>query len=133
MFGSFEIMDIAVAISNSGLRILLSLMKRYKTFRMTEVQPDIYHVLAMTGFTKIMPVEKALRRLSIDGYDMIGQGGVGSVYRLDGDTIIKVFREGTSLDEVRTEITMAKDFRAWHAHRYLLRHRPGRQPIRTGL
>ena len=84
-------------------------MKRYKTFRMTEVQPDIYHVLAMTGFTKIMPVEKALRRLSIDGYDMIGQGGVGSVYRIDGDTIIKVFREGTSLDEVRTEITMAKE------------------------
>lgn len=96
-------------ISSSGLRILLSLMKRYKTFRMTEVQPDIYHVLAMTGFTKIMPVEKALRRLSIDGYDMIGQGGVGSVYRIDGDTIIKVFREGTSLDEVRTEITMAKE------------------------
>ena len=96
-------------ISSSGLRILLGLMKRYKTFRMVEVQPDIYHVLDMTGFVKIMPVEKALRRLSIDGCDMIGKGGVGTVYRLGDDTIIKVFREGTTIDEVRTEITMAKE------------------------
>lgn len=96
-------------ISSSGLRVLLSLMKRYKTFRMVEVQPDIYHVLDITGFIKMMPVEKALRRLNIDRNDLIGQGSVGTVYRIDEDTIIKVFREGTTIEEVRTEITMAKE------------------------
>ena len=96
-------------ISSSGLRILLSLAKRYKDFRITEVQSMVYEVLDTTGFTKIMTVERALRQLSVEGCEVIGVGGVGTVYRLDGDTIIKVFREGTTIEEVRREITMSKE------------------------
>lgn len=96
-------------ISSSGLRILLGLAKRYTDLKISDVQPEVFQVLEMTGFTKIMHVEKALRRLSIDGYQEIGRGGVGTVYRIDDDTIIKVFRQGTTLSEVRTEITMAKE------------------------
>ena len=96
-------------ISSSGLRILLSLAKRYKSFRVIDVQPQIYEVLVTTGFTKIMTVERAMRRLSVEGCRLIGIGGVGKVYRLDGDTIIKVFREGSTMDEVRREITLSKE------------------------
>lgn len=96
-------------ISSSGLRILLSLAKRYKDFRVINVQPQVYEVLVTTGFTKIMTVERAMRRLSIEGCKLIGIGGVGKVYRLDGDTIIKVFREGTTMEEVRREITLSKE------------------------
>lgn len=96
-------------ISSSGLRILLSLAKRYKDFRITEVQSLVYEVLDTTGFTKIMTVERVLRQLSVEGCEVIGVGGVGTVYRLDGDTIIKVFREGTTIEEVRREITMSKE------------------------
>ena len=96
-------------ISSSGLRILLGLAKRYKDFRVVEVSPEVWQVFEMTGFVKIMTIEKALRRMSIDGCKVIGQGGVGIVYRIDDDTIIKVFREGTTIDEVKLEITMAKE------------------------
>lgn len=96
-------------ISSSGLRILLTLAKSYKNFKVVNVNPDVYDVLNMTGFSKIINVERALRQLSIDGCEQIGVGGVGTVYRLDGDTIIKVFREGTTIDEVRKEITMSKE------------------------
>ena len=96
-------------ISSSGLRILLKLAKRYKDFRIVEVQPRVYDVLSTTGFTKIMHVERALRQFSVEGCEVIGAGGVGTVYRIDGDTIIKVFREGTTVDEVRREITMSKE------------------------
>ena len=96
-------------ISSSGLRILLVLAKSYKNFKVINVNPDVYDVLNMTGFSKIINVERALRQLSIDGCEQIGVGGVGTVYRLDGDTIIKVFREGTTIDEVRKEITMSKE------------------------
>lgn len=96
-------------ISSSGLRILLGLAKRYKDFRIVEVQPVVYDVLDTTGFTKIMNVERALRQFTVDGCEIIGVGGVGTVYRLNGDTIIKVFREGTTIDEVRREITMSKE------------------------
>lgn len=96
-------------ISGSGLRILLGLIKRYKDFRICEAQPSVYDVLDTTGFTKIMNVERALRHLSVEGCEIIGVGGVGTVYGLDGDTIIKVFREGTTIDEVRRENMMSKE------------------------
>ena len=96
-------------ISSSGLRILLTLAKSYKNFKVVGVNAEVYDVLSMTGFNKIIKVERALRQLSIDGCEQIGVGGVGTVFRLDGDTIIKVFREGTTIDEVRKEITMSKE------------------------
>lgn len=96
-------------ISSSGLRILLSLARRYTDFRVTGVLQQVYDVLDITGFTKIMTVERAMRRMVIEGCKLIGIGGVGKVYRLDEDTIIKVFREGTTMDEVRREITMSKE------------------------
>ena len=96
-------------ISSSGLRILLGLAKRYKDFRVVEVSQEVWPVFEMTGFVKIMHIEKALRRMSIEGCQVIGRGGVGVVYRIDDDTIIKVFREGTTIEEVRLEITMAKE------------------------
>ena len=96
-------------ISSSGLRSLLGLAKRYKDFRVVEVSQEVWPVFEMTGFVKIMHIEKALRRMSIEGCQVIGRGGVGVVYRIDDDTIIKVFREGTTIEEVRLEITMAKE------------------------
>lgn len=96
-------------ISSSGLRILLLLSKQFKGFRVRNVQSQVYEVLDTTGFTKILTVERAIRLMVIDGCELIGIGGVGTVYRLNDDTIIKVFREGTTLDEVRREITMSKE------------------------
>ena len=96
-------------ISSSGLRILLGLAKRFKDFRIVDTAPDIYRILEVTGFTKIMHVERAMRQMSVEGCEEIGRGGVGVVYRIDDDTIIKVFREGASIDELNTEVTMAKE------------------------
>lgn len=96
-------------ISSSGLRIMLSLTKQYPGFRVTDVQKQVYEVFETTGFTKIMNIERAMRKLVIAGCKVIGIGGVGKVYRLDDDTIIKVFREGTTMDEVRREITLSKE------------------------
>ena len=96
-------------ISSSGLRVFLALAKTYKNFKITELSPPVYQVFDLTGFTKIMNVEKGLRRMSIDGCEEIGRGGVGIVYRINEDTIIKVFRQGTSIEEINTEIMMAKE------------------------
>ena len=96
-------------VSSSGLRILLSLTKQYKNFKLVEVNADVYDVLNMTGFVKIMCIERALRQMSIEGCEILGVGGVGTVYRYNDDTIIKVFRDGTTIDEVRNEITMSKE------------------------
>ncbi len=96
-------------ISSSGLRIMLALAKRYHNFRITETSPAVYEIFEVTGFYKIMTIEKALRQVSIDGCEVIGRGGVGTVYRLSDDTIIKIFPESSTLKEVRKEINMAKE------------------------
>ena len=85
-------------LSSSGLRILLSLAKKYKDFKLVEVNADVFDILSMTGFVKIMHVERALRQMSIEGCEILGVGGVGTVYRYNDDTIIKVFRDGTTID-----------------------------------
>ncbi|MBQ8008897.1 MAG: anti-sigma factor antagonist [Bacteroidaceae bacterium] len=97
-------------ISSSGLRIMLGLAKKYKNnFSIIEANPTVYQVFETTGFVKLMKIEKALRRLSVEECQEIGKGGVGVVYRLDDDTIIKVFREGTTMQELKNEINMAKE------------------------
>ena len=50
------------SMASSGLRIIQktmrTVMQQKGQFKMTNVNPEIYKVLAMTGFTKFMKVEK---------------------------------------------------------------------------
>lgn len=96
-------------ISSSGLRVLLALAKVEKTLKVAEVSPDVYHVFSMTGFTRILTVEQRLREVSAEGCPVLGKGGVGTVYRLTEDTILKVFREGTPLSDVQHEINLSRE------------------------
>jgi uncharacterized protein (TIGR02172 family) len=95
-------------ISSSGLRVLLKLRKAVTTVRLTNVSSAVYEILEMTGFTEMLEVEKALRKISIDGCEKIGQGGNGAVYRLDDETIVKVYRPKVSRETVDTERRHAK-------------------------
>ena len=49
-------------MASSGLRIIQktmrTVMQQRGQFKMTNVSPEIYKVLAMTGFTKFMTVEQ---------------------------------------------------------------------------
>lgn len=49
-------------MASSGLRIIQKTMRTVMankgTFKMTNVNPEVYKVLAMTGFTKFMKVEQ---------------------------------------------------------------------------
>ena len=90
-------------ISSSGLRILLRLLKSGKTLKMVNVSPDVYDILEVTGFSEMMTVEKAFREVSVDGCEIIGQGSNGIVYRLDPETIVKVYRNSDALEEMQRE------------------------------
>ena len=90
-------------ISSSGLRILLRLMKSGKPLKMVNVSPEVYDILEVTGFSEMITVEKAFREVSVDGCEIIGQGSNGIVYRLDPETIVKVYRNADALDEMQRE------------------------------
>ncbi len=94
-------------ISSAGLRVLLRLRKAEKQFSLVNVNTAVYEILEMTGFTEMMTVQKAYRRLSVEGCEVIGQGSNGKVYRLDRDTIIKVYFNPDSLPDIQRERALA--------------------------
>ena len=74
-----------------GLRVLLKLRKRLGSLSIIDVSPGVFEIFEMTGFSQLMDVQKRLCEVSLAGCEVIGKGGNGCVYRLDGDKIVKVF------------------------------------------
>lgn len=95
-------------ISSAGLRVLLRLRKEDPTLTVRNASSEVYEVFEMTGFAEIIPVQKAFRRLSVDGCEVIGRGAKGTVYRLDTDTIIKVYKNPDSLPDIKNERELAR-------------------------
>ena len=95
-------------ISSAGLRVVLRLRKLEPQFQLVNVSPEVYEILDMTGFTEMMPVEKARRTLSVEGCEIIGRGANGAVYRIDKDTVVKVYHNSDCLPDVQRERELAR-------------------------
>ena len=50
-------------IASSGLRIMLKMVKTEKNFKIENVSPAVYNVFEVTGFSKIIHMTKALRKI----------------------------------------------------------------------
>jgi len=96
-------------VSSAGLRIVLRLKQKYNDVKIINASLEVYDVLQMTGFTNIMDVSKKLRHISLDGAQLIGEGYFSYVYRLDRDTIIKVFKYADNVDDIQRELNLAKE------------------------
>ena len=95
-------------VSSAGLRIVLKLKQKYDDVQIVEASLEVYDVLSMTGFTNIIDVKKALKRIYISGAQLIGEGFFSSVYRIDKDTIIKVFNRVSDPEQIERELKLAK-------------------------
>ena len=95
-------------ISSAGLRVILRLRKQEPELAIVNASPEVYEIFEMTGFTEMMPVSRAYRRVSVDGCEVIGQGANGKVYRLDPETIIKVYLNPNSLPDIHWERELAR-------------------------
>ena len=95
-------------ISSAGLRVILRLKKTHPELRIINVNSEVYEILDMTGFTEIMPVEKAYRVVSVDGCEEIGRGANGTIYRIDQDNVVKVYNNADALADIQHEREVAK-------------------------
>ncbi len=95
-------------ISSAGLRVILKLRKLCANLEIIGVSPDVYEVFEMTGFTEMIKVQKAYRRLSVEGCEVLGQGSNGVVYRYDPEIVVKVYRNPDSLGEIHRERQLAR-------------------------
>lgn len=79
-------------ISSAGLRVLLKLGKKSGAkLGVINVSDDVYNIFEVTGFTELFNVRKKIREISVEGCPVIGEGHFSVVYRLDSDTVAKVF------------------------------------------
>ena len=95
-------------VSSACLRVFLKYAKEYKDSSLVEVNPSVYDVLDMTGFKNFYHVEKKMKDYSVEGLEVIGKGATGTVYRVDADTIIKVFNDVFALDQIKREMDASK-------------------------
>ncbi|MBQ7172735.1 MAG: anti-sigma factor antagonist [Clostridia bacterium] len=95
-------------ISSAGLRVILRINRSYPDLKIINVSSDVYEILEMTGFTEMMTVEKAYRRVSVEGCEVIGEGFNGKVYRIDKDNVVKTYKNADALAEIQHEREVAR-------------------------
>ena len=95
-------------ISSAGLRVILHLRKMQEDMKITGVNPEVYEIFDMTGFTQMINVEKAYRVVSVEGCEEIGRGANGTIYRIDQDNVVKVYNNADALSEIQHEREVAR-------------------------
>ena len=90
-------------ISSAGLRVVMRLAKRFGDLSVADCNREVYDVFEMTGFTEMIDVRRALREVSIDGLELIGEGATAKVYRIDADTIVKVYNPGMNVTSIESD------------------------------
>ena len=95
--------DNLVYISSAGLRVVLRLRHEDSNLAIINVAPEVYEIFDMTGFTDMVTIEKAYRRMSVEGCEFIAKGANGAVYRYDDETILKTYFAKDALDEIKQE------------------------------
>ena len=96
-------------ISSAGLRVVLSLKQKYPNTSVINANLEVYDVFQMTGFTSMMPISKALRKIDLGKAEVIGDGFFSTVYRLNKDTIVKVFNRTSDPEQIERELKLAKE------------------------
>lgn len=101
-------MDDLRYISSAGLRQILKLKKKEKDFAIINCSSEVYEIFEMTGFAEMMDISKGFRKMSVEGCEVIGEGSNGIVYRLNPDTIIKVYKHADALEDIKRERDLAR-------------------------
>ena len=96
-------------VSSAGLRVVLKLKQQYDSLVVNNASLEVYDIFQMTGFTNIMKVNKALRVVDLTNAEVIGDGYFSTVYRLDKDTIVKVFNRTSDPEQINRELFLAKE------------------------
>ena len=100
-------------ISSAGLRALLIFegeARKRCGARVTifDVNPTVMNVLEETGMTRIFTVFEKMREYSVEGFERLGRGANGVVYRIDDENLIKVFEKSAPLETIQKERELAR-------------------------
>ena len=99
-------------ISSAGLRGVLKAIKETARINASLVlvgaQPNVMSVLEVTGLTRLVTVKPKAREISIEGLEFISAGMCGQCFRIDRETIVKLYNEGVEPRIAEQEKEFAK-------------------------
>lgn len=99
-------------ISSAGLRGVLKAIKDTAKVNASLVlvgaQPNVMSVLEVTGLTRLVTVKPKAREISIEGLEFISAGMCGQCFRIDRETIVKLYNEGVEPRIAEQEKEFAK-------------------------
>ena len=95
-------------ISSAGLRMILRIKKTNDNTKVINCNSEVFEVFEITGFSEMMDISKAYRSISVDGCEIIGDGFFGTVYRINPETIVKVYKKPDCLEMVKNEKELAR-------------------------
>lgn len=96
-------------ISSSGLRIMLAIKKSHPDMEVVNVNAEVYNVFEMTGFTRILDVKKALRKIDLEKCTRLAHGANGEVYKINDEEIVKLSLFAHREDELIEEMNIARE------------------------
>lgn len=96
-------------ISSTGLRIILKYKKLYPELEVINVSNDVFSVFEMTGFSRIMTIKKALRKINLEECQLLAHGANGEVYKVNDEEIVKLSLFAHAEANLVKEMEMARE------------------------
>jgi len=99
-------------ISSAGIRSVLkahqAMTKAQGKMVVTNVSPHVREVFDLTGLSDMITIGKKTREISLEGLELLSAGVCGECYRLDHETVVKVYNEGVGPEIAEREKQYSK-------------------------
>ncbi len=95
-------------ISPDGLDVILELRKKCRDITVENASMGISDTLESYGFHLFVGIKKQYRFVSVKDCEVIGKGGHGKIFKVGEDTIIKVFTDNSTIEDVERERRFAR-------------------------
>lgn len=105
-------LDACPYVSSVGLRELLraqkALASRGGRVTLRNVTPAVREILDLTGFTALLDVQPRRREISVQQAELLSAGVCGECFRIDAETVVKLYHEGVAPEVAEQEKAFAK-------------------------
>jgi uncharacterized protein (TIGR02172 family) len=99
-------------VSSGGIRVIMTQYKRLAPLgggvELVNVGPQVRRVFELSGLNEILVVREKPREISIEGLPFLSEGVFGEVFRLDDETVVKLYRDGLDPAVVEREKRFAR-------------------------
>lgn len=97
-------------ISSAGLRMFLKNAKKSeKKISLINVSREVYDVFEVTGMVRIFDVYKIFEQFDVSGYEKLGEGVSGAVYKINDELIVKMYNPYVTLEMAEKERSASKE------------------------